>query len=148
MLNINRTIVCLLCAVSLLGARSVAEAPIPTTASLLAPNYAKGPQMDAMRRWKRIPVKVFFETGGSAYAEKSRQAALAGFDTWTKTTNGVLTYRVVDSAKQADVVVRFHPGDYLPGKPATVGQTYSAVRGNYLAMAVMDYGQPGHLPHR
>jgi predicted Zn-dependent protease len=44
----------------------------------------------------------------------------------------------VDSAKEADVVVRFHPGDCLPGKPATVGQTYSAVRGKYLAKAVMD----------
>ncbi len=121
------------------GARS--GEPAPSAAAYL-PNYAGGPQMSALHRWERFPVRVFFETAGAYTAERKRQV-LAGFDQWAKATKGVLGYTVVGSAADADVTIRFHPGAHLPPGPGTLGRTTSVACGAWLERVRIDLATGG-----
>jgi hypothetical protein len=98
--------------------RQAAVAPAAT----FAPNYARARDMNGLFQWQRFPLRVFFDTG-EAYTLSRERAARAGFDFWSRGTNGVIGYRVVKEARQADVTVRFIPDEYVPGQPGTVGHT-------------------------
>jgi hypothetical protein len=119
------------------GAAAVAPGDGATPGAAFLPNYARGAGILGLRRWKRLPVRVFFENG-DAYPETLRKGTLAGFDQWTTATNGVLGYRVVGSAAAADVTVRFHAGPNLPPDPQTVGRTTFVARGIWLKRAHVD----------
>jgi hypothetical protein len=106
------------------------------------PNYLKNPQMQATRRWRSLPVRVYFETNG-AYTADRRDAALDGFSSWTTASGGVLRYVVVDSASKADVTVRFIPGAYVPPNRSTVGLTRSLSSEKWIRSAQMTLATGG-----
>jgi len=97
--------------------------PRPATAPTFTPNYAHAPSLDGLFQWRRFPLRVFFDTGAAAYTPQRERAARDGFDHWSRATNGVLGYRIVNDARQADVTVRFLSGEYLPDELGTVGRT-------------------------
>lgn len=86
------------------------------------PNYANGPDINGLFQWRRFPLRVFFYTD-DAYTPDRERDTRAGFDQWARGTSGVLGYRVVNDARQADVTVRFIPNEYVPNEPDTVGRT-------------------------
>ncbi|MBC8104405.1 MAG: matrixin family metalloprotease [Cytophagales bacterium] len=100
------------------------------------PNYLNTPLMQPARRWKSLPIRVYFETSGTATRER-RAAALAGFRAWTTATGGVLSYVVTESSSEADVTVRFVRGAYLPPNRSTVGLTRSLSRNQWQVSALM-----------
>ncbi len=106
------------------------------------PNYLNNPQMQATRRWRTLPVRVYFETNG-AYTADRRDAALTGFSSWAAATGGVLRHVVVDSASKADVTVRFIPGAYVPPNRSTVGLTRSLSTDRWLRSAQMTLATGG-----
>lgn len=118
------------------------DAPSAVTGPPFVPNYIGGPLMQSTRRWRNLPVRVYFETG-AAYTADRRTAALAGFSSWTTASGGVLRYTVVDEASKADVAVRFIPGAYVPPSKSTVGLTRSLSSGRWLHSAQMTLATGG-----
>jgi hypothetical protein len=106
------------------------------------PNYIGGPLMQSTRRWRNLPVRVYFEAGG-AYTADRRDAALEGFSAWTSASEGVLRFMVVDSASKADVTVRFIPGAYIPPSESMVGLTRSLSSERWLRSAQMTLATGG-----
>jgi len=119
--------------------------PAPAKAMAFVPNYVGGPHMGTLRRWKRLPVRVFFDTGGGAYTKERKKRALAGFDQWTTATKGAISYTFVESAAKADITVRFHPGAHLPANRYMLGQTIFATNGPWLTRAWMELATGGGI---
>lgn len=107
---------------------------VPDAITANQPNYLNNPHLQALRRWKRLPVRVYFERGG-AYTEERERLARAGFDAWTKASGEVLRYSVVSTAKEAEVTVRFSPAAHLSSGPNTLGLTTSSAWGSTLQRA-------------
>jgi hypothetical protein len=93
--------------------------------------------MGAPHRWKRLPVRVFFDASSAGYAEERKRIVLAGFDQWTKATNSVIRYVLVGSEARADVVVRFEPVAFLSTNPRTLGETYLSLHNGWVVRARM-----------
>lgn len=93
-------------------------------------------------RWREMPLRVFFDTGG-AYTDARRNQALDGFDTWTDATRGAIDYEIVDSARDADVVVRFSPESFLRPGRGTVGRTLVEARRGWLHRARIEIAVGG-----
>ncbi len=106
------------------------------------PNYISSPLMHSTRRWRSFPLRIYFEKNG-AYTLERRDAALEGFDSWTKASGGVLRYTLVDSAPKADVTVRFIPGAYIPPSRSTVGLTRSLSSERWMHSAKMTLATGG-----
>lgn len=119
-----------------------AARPASKDSSTFSPSYARVPQVHSLNRWRKLPVRVYFDTGG-AYTEDRRRQALAGFNLWSEATEGVVDYTVVDSPRQADVTVRFSPGRYIGNDRNTIGRTLIQAWGGSLRLARMDLATAG-----
>lgn len=124
--------------IAVLGAAAAAaqEGSVPTA----APNYLS--DLPTKHKWRKLPVHVFFQTGGS-YSPAREQAVRAGFDEWSRATNGVIGYTLVSTQKQADVIVRFVPSGFVPPDPKAVGVTAYSTHGSYLYKALMTLATGG-----
>jgi predicted Zn-dependent protease len=121
---------------------TVAKPSLGSDDSSYTPNYLGGPLMQASRRWKDFPVRVYFEKSG-AYSADRRDAALQGFSFWATVSKGTLPYVVVDAASEADVTVRFIPGAYIPPSRSTVGLTRSLSSEKWIRSAQMTLATGG-----
>jgi hypothetical protein len=124
------------------GAAAVLRTDAPGRAGAPGRDYADAPDVRGLRRWRRLPVRVYFDNGG-AFSPARREAALDGFDEWAEATGGDIGWREVDDERDADVVVRFSPLPYLPPGRGTVGRTGVSVRRGYLNKARMELATGG-----
>ena len=101
-----------------------------------APDYAHAPALRMLLHWSRLPVRACFLPGPLA-TDTRRKAVLTGFDRWTLTTGGRISYTVVDSVKIADITVDFDPHAALPGTGNVSGHTIMLFSGTVLRKAQM-----------
>lgn len=127
----------LLAVLSLFAPLNQGAGPNNAAPAVTRDNYLKSPHLVALRRWKRLPVRVYFSTGG-AYTPERQRLAQAGFDQWEKASGGVLNYRVVSSPRDADVTVRFSPGAAIPPGTKTLGVTLVSSYREHIRRAQME----------
>lgn len=136
-------LVTLSCPAVLLASKSPAVLAPPRHALRFTPSYANEPDIDGLNRWRRLPVRVWFDIKQGAYNDERRRAVLAGFDLWTKATDGVVSYQVVPNIRQADMVIRFVPGAYVGDDPHSIGRTGTRLRNGYIVDGFMELATTG-----
>ena len=119
-------------------------APPDSQTNAYAGDYAAGTHMNGLYHWRHFPVRVYFDAGG-AYTPERQQAALTGFDEWTEATNGAISYRLTDSARDADLTVSFLNSRNVGDRRRTIGQTMTLMRRgtSYLFRAKMELATQG-----
>jgi len=70
------------------------------------PNYI--PKLDALLRWRKFPVRVYFVRDAHHTPER-QQLAIEGFQQWTRLTDNKVRFEVVDDEQEAQIWVRFDP---------------------------------------
>ena len=110
-------------------------------------DYAHAPTMQRLLHWAHFPLRVFIATHGPA-EEQAARGTLAGFDSWGTVTKGVVRYTVVNAPGEADVSVRFVPGDSLPGRSGVVGLTSVSSVGETLKRATMTLATGAATPEQ
>lgn len=118
---------------------------LPTRAASPAPDYSHASALHLLLHWNRLPVRVLF-LPGPLMTDTRKKAVLAGFDRWTLTTLGRISYTVVDSVKDADVTVDFDPHESLPGTGNVSGHTWMLFSGTVLQKAQMTLAVGGTEP--
>lgn len=101
------------------------------------PNYAS--RMRVLGRWNHFPVHVYF-VHDSVFTEEWKRLALLGFDKWGHGTGGVLSYSVVGTEADADIVVRFLPTATVPAVPGAAGATTPTLDGTTLLKSEIQLG--------
>lgn len=99
-----------------------------------SPSYAADVDLD---RWLSLPVKVYFANTVTFGDTDLETVIRAGFDEWGEATGGVVNYRVVNSAGEANIVVTI---EVLPGRPAggdELGGTDTLVGGDRISSATI-----------
>ncbi len=108
-----------------------------------APNYARGPEMTALLRWPKLPVRVWFDTSAVAYTDERKKLVCDGFDLWAKGTGGVIRYIVVTNEKEAQMHIKFLPGPSIEGDPHSIGRTGTRFRDGVLKFGFMEIATQG-----
>ena len=76
------------------------------TEDSFTPNYI--PQLSALLRWRSFPIKVYF-VRDSHYTAKRQQLAVNGFNQWVHITSKRIQFTLVESEREAQLLVRFDP---------------------------------------
>lgn len=123
--------------------------PIPRiiqtqTMQRLREDYADGPRMDGLYRWRRFPIRIYFDESG-LYSAERRERAIAGFDEWADATKGAISYVITDSAREANIQVSFLPVRSIGKDRRTIGQTGTLMRrgSGYLFRAKIEIAAQG-----
>lgn len=91
--------------------------PVPgnCTATSYSPNYVSN---ITLQHWPGFPLRIYL----NATDARTRALTLRGFDQWVTATGNRVTYSLVNSADQADIVVKFallQPGSETLGVTTT-----------------------------
>ena len=106
MKNTLTSLACASLAIACCSAPALAGPRTTTTTTVaLQPNYSG--RLDNRVSWALLPVRVFFVPDKNYTAELER-IARAGFDHWTRATDGFVRYVVTRIPQRADVIVRFN----------------------------------------
>jgi hypothetical protein len=76
------------------------------TEDSFTPNYIS--QLPALLRWRSLPIKVYF-VRDNHYTARRQQLAVEGFNKWVHITNKRLQFSLVESEREAQLLVRFDP---------------------------------------
>jgi len=88
--------------------------PSGCDATTYAPNYiasntdASDSNRNSFTYWRHFPISVYVPASTDA---ATRAATLAGYDQWVAATGGRASYKLVSSAKGADLAVSYAPND-------------------------------------
>jgi len=67
-----------------------------------------------LRRWKNLPVNVYFANTVTYVGQDLQPTVQAGFDSWNARTDGKIPYRLVNTEGEADVVVTLQKFETAP----------------------------------